>query len=271
MSHRLKIGQVASLLGISTKTVRHYQQEGLLPDRREGENGYRYFLPQDLLQLHKVIKLKGLGMSLAQVRAILKQTDQVHTMRAALSTLRKELTGQISDLQDQVARIDTLLAEEGDPFSEFADPLPHEEALRERLRTSLPGMDPAMLDEMLALDRKMFDLLKGFHWPGNPEAQFEQSLQQILANPETAARLGPILESFLGMLHGSPDAIDLQDLAGKIQGIRAELGLPDTSAAEPELESVFQELIARVLPGSHNEILAVLNELSQNIEKPPSS
>ena len=64
MRERLRIGEAARLVGVTPKTVRHYEKIGLLPAAERSESGYRLYAANDLLRLNRVKRLRSLGLSL---------------------------------------------------------------------------------------------------------------------------------------------------------------------------------------------------------------
>jgi DNA-binding transcriptional MerR regulator/effector-binding domain-containing protein len=66
------IGEFARLGGVSVRTLRHYDEIGLLPPATvDPETGYRGYSAPQLAQLNRIIALKELGLSLTQVRRLL--------------------------------------------------------------------------------------------------------------------------------------------------------------------------------------------------------
>ena len=66
------IGEFARLGTVSVRTLRHYEEIGLLlPARVDPETGYRCYSPAQLGQLNRIIALKELGFSLAQAKQLL--------------------------------------------------------------------------------------------------------------------------------------------------------------------------------------------------------
>lgn len=63
-----KIGQVAAQLGISTRTIRYYEEVGLMGDNRGDEGGVRFYTKQDILRLRFILKLKELGITLSEMK-----------------------------------------------------------------------------------------------------------------------------------------------------------------------------------------------------------
>ncbi|MEU6713733.1 MerR family transcriptional regulator [Nonomuraea sp. NPDC046802] len=49
------IAQVAQMSGVTSRTLRHYDEIGLLPPARVGGNGYRYYEEDQLLRLQQVL------------------------------------------------------------------------------------------------------------------------------------------------------------------------------------------------------------------------
>ena len=70
------VGELAKISGISVKTLRFYDQEGILtPELRNAENGYRYYSDKQMMQVQIIKEMKPFGLSLEDIRNILqKQT-----------------------------------------------------------------------------------------------------------------------------------------------------------------------------------------------------
>jgi DNA-binding transcriptional MerR regulator len=64
----LTIGQVAELMGVSTHTLRYYEQAGLLRAISRTAAGHRLYAPADLDWLEFVMRLKSTGMPIAQMQ-----------------------------------------------------------------------------------------------------------------------------------------------------------------------------------------------------------
>lgn len=79
MRERLRIGEVARLVGVTPRTVRFYEKIGLLIEAER--SGYRLYSADDLLRLHRVRKLQSLGFSLKRVWDVLGETYQERRRR----------------------------------------------------------------------------------------------------------------------------------------------------------------------------------------------
>ncbi|NGM13437.1 MerR family transcriptional regulator [Verrucosispora sp. WMMA2044] len=93
----LTIGDFATLGRVSVRMLRHYDSLGLLPPAAvDPHSGYRYYTAAQLGRLNRVIALKDLGLTLAQVRAILDETVDLGELRGMLRLRRAQLAAQLA-------------------------------------------------------------------------------------------------------------------------------------------------------------------------------
>ena len=72
------IGVFSKINKITTKTLRHYDEIGLLkPEHVDCFTGYRYYTSQQLPMLHKIITLKQMGLSLMEIREVIHNPTAV--------------------------------------------------------------------------------------------------------------------------------------------------------------------------------------------------
>jgi DNA-binding transcriptional MerR regulator len=85
------IGEFAGLGGVSIRTLRHYDEIGLLPPAEvDPVTGYRSYSAQQLRQLNRIVALKELGLTLGQIRQLLDGIT-VDELRGMLLLRRAEL------------------------------------------------------------------------------------------------------------------------------------------------------------------------------------
>ncbi len=68
MGDLLTIGKAAEQAGLPPKTIRYYQEVGLLPDGQRNEAGYRLFSAADIRRLRLVRRAKILGLPLREIK-----------------------------------------------------------------------------------------------------------------------------------------------------------------------------------------------------------
>jgi len=100
MRGTLQIGEVARRLGLNPKTIRYYEEIGLLPKPKRTKGGYRQYTEADVGRIDFVHQARALGLSLATIQEILKFRDKRGSPSLQIPRL----------LEEQVARIDFRIA-----------------------------------------------------------------------------------------------------------------------------------------------------------------
>ena len=107
------IQDIARLAGTTSRTLRHYDEIGLLPPTRIAANGYRHYDAEALVRLQRILLLRELGLGLAAIAELLG-ADQSGDASAAsalethLGLLRAEqtrLARQIASVQNTIASL----------------------------------------------------------------------------------------------------------------------------------------------------------------------
>ncbi|MGW1378454.1 MerR family transcriptional regulator [Streptomyces sp. NPDC002446] len=105
------IADVARMSGVTSRTLRHYDEIGLLPPAWIGSNGHRYYEEADLLRLQQILLMRELDVGLREIRAVLEsQVDQVAVLREhhqrllaerdRLETLARTVGRTIAELEE---------------------------------------------------------------------------------------------------------------------------------------------------------------------------
>ena len=110
----MKINEVEALVGITKKNIRFYEEQGLLAPRRNSENGYRDYGPEEVAVLRRIKLLRKLGLPLEEIRCMQAGGTVGDGMRRHLVTLereRKDLEQSMEfcrGLKDRQERLDQL-------------------------------------------------------------------------------------------------------------------------------------------------------------------
>lgn len=120
----MRIGELAAVVGVSTRTVRYYHQVGLLPEPDRSAAGYRVYGMRDLVLLSHARRLVELGLGLDEVRQVLANEEGrdlgeiVASMDAALALQQERLATQrrrLAELQERVRDGHLALGDLPDP------------------------------------------------------------------------------------------------------------------------------------------------------------
>jgi predicted transcriptional regulator YdeE len=106
----LKIGEFSKLAQVSPKTLRLYDERGLLkPAWIDRWTGYRYYRVAQLAELNRILAFKDLGFSLDQIAALQRDDLQAAELRGMIRLKQAELEQHIQDEQARLARIEARL------------------------------------------------------------------------------------------------------------------------------------------------------------------
>jgi DNA-binding transcriptional MerR regulator len=107
------VGELADELGVTTRTLRFYEAEGLIRPRRSGAN--RVYDARDRARLKLILRGKRFGMTLAEIREIVDMYDgAASSERRQLDTLLGRLDEIAADLRARQADLRRTLAEVND-------------------------------------------------------------------------------------------------------------------------------------------------------------
>ncbi|MEE1742667.1 MerR family transcriptional regulator [Streptomyces sp. BE147] len=106
----MRIGEIAALVGLTTRAIRHYHHVGLLPEPERRPNGYRAYSVRDAVLLARVRRLTELGLSLDEVRDALAD-DAGRELAEVLVELDADLARQEADIRERRGRLSALLTE----------------------------------------------------------------------------------------------------------------------------------------------------------------
>jgi DNA-binding transcriptional MerR regulator len=114
MSGLYRIGEFAELSGVSAKTLRFYDEIGLLhPASVDPRTGYRLYVSQQLEELAAIIALKDLGLPLAEVRHLIKTPESRATRQETLKQLKGRLEESIQTAERSLQWITSALDDLG--------------------------------------------------------------------------------------------------------------------------------------------------------------
>ncbi|MFJ8587867.1 MerR family transcriptional regulator [Streptomyces sp. NPDC093595] len=110
----MQIGEVAARTELSLRTIRHYEETGLVVPSARSQGGFRLYTESDVQRLMVVRRMKPLGFTLDQMRDLLDATDRLDGDARLTAGEREALLERVRSYQqtaaEQVARLRVQLA-----------------------------------------------------------------------------------------------------------------------------------------------------------------
>ncbi|MTW86792.1 methyltransferase domain-containing protein [Virgibacillus dakarensis] len=103
----MQIKEVAKRLNTTPRTIRFYEEKGLISPVKATENDYRSFTEHDVMRLSTVLALREIGVSVKDIRKILEKPDM--SMRQYLNVQRSALFEKWIEMKDMIETIDNML------------------------------------------------------------------------------------------------------------------------------------------------------------------
>lgn len=109
-----KINEVATIAGVSTHTLRYYEKEGILPPIARDSGGRRVYSEENIVWLDIVTCLKKTNMPVKEIKEIVRLSiigdSTIEERKKILLNHRSEMEKQLSDLQNNIKKIDNKIA-----------------------------------------------------------------------------------------------------------------------------------------------------------------
>ncbi|GAB2849366.1 MerR family transcriptional regulator [Microbacterium insulae] len=213
------IQQIAKIAGTTSRTLRHYDDIGLLTPSRIGHNGYRYYDQSALVRLQRILLLRELGLGLPQIADILeREAYDVPALESHLAWLRQEqdrLRRQVASVKNTITALrggERLMAE--NMFDGFDHTQYKEEVVERWGEKSYADSDrwwrSMSADEKAAWQQRVSDL--GRDWIAAAESGIDPESDEAQA-------LAKRHVEWLTGIPGTPAAIPGGDVKGYVIGL----------------------------------------------------
>ena len=267
MRERLRIGEVARLVGVTPKTVRHYEKMGLLPHAERSESGYRLFSANDLLRLNRIKRLRSLGLSLPQVRSVLGEGDREPSLRTTLTALRAEVDAEVTRLEERRHRIDEALSRQD---LEGAETSPSFERAVALLGEHLSGVSETALEQ----EKKLWSVLDAFEWPEGYGEDNEEIFRYYAEHPEEYRELVAVGERLAALVDVPEEDPEVGRVAEDLWSYFGKHPPPEhlegsSWASQDPIGHTLAELTMSVFSPAQQRVMTVLAERAEAERKNP--
>lgn len=243
----MRIGEIAALVGVTSRAVRHYHHLGLLPEPARRSNGYRVYTVRDAVLLARIRRLSELGLSLDEVRDVLVD-DAGRELAEVLGELDADLARQEEEIRTRRRRLAELMT----------GTLPPEGPVSPALARLLGAM-PETTSAMAAKDRELLTLLDTV---GGDEIVYD-ALLPLTHDPDVLA-LYERLDDLAGAAIGDPRVGPLAEALAAV--IPAEVLAKLATADSPALEGFGDAFLADFAPAQAEVAEKVMEELAKRMD-----
>jgi DNA-binding transcriptional MerR regulator len=111
VSHNMRIGELAERSGRTERTLRFYEELGLLEPTARTKGGFRLYDSAALLRIHWISRLQDLGFSLPEIKDFLTEIQENRNGPAMMGDLRSFYDLKLAETRSNIARLQALEAE----------------------------------------------------------------------------------------------------------------------------------------------------------------
>ena len=134
MGEHMQIGEVAERTKLSLRTIRHYEEVGLVPPSARSKGGFRLYSEADVQRLLLIRKMKPLGFTLEEMADLLSLLDDL--VAGGSTKDRTVLLDRLTMYREAAGQRIAALREQLDVAVNFAD------HLQQQLDTHTPRVNP---------------------------------------------------------------------------------------------------------------------------------
>ncbi|SMY11173.1 MerR family transcriptional regulator [Brevibacterium jeotgali] len=184
----MRIGEVARLLDVTTRTVRHYHRSGVVPEPARRDNGYRDYGLRDVVLLMRAVRLAAVGLSLDEVAEAVRDDDMcdlpdmLQELEADLGRQERDVRAKRDALRNLRERLQSSIGDDSAAGAYLPD---EARALFASLRTH--GAEGQSLD----VDRRAMSAL-----PAESVHVWAETMSDVASDPAASARLAEIYRRF---------------------------------------------------------------------------
>ncbi|MEU1183709.1 MerR family transcriptional regulator [Streptomyces sp. NPDC005820] len=264
----MRIGELAEAVGVTTRAVRHYHHQGLLPEPERLANGYRDYTLRHAVVLSRIRRLTELGLGLAEIRDVLAE-DAGRVLAEGPGEELAEVAGKdlvevLTELDQELARQEAAIRERRERLRVLleAEHLPAEGPVSPEL-TALFARTAERVSEspMAALDREVLALMETAAPPAERE-RLLTALGSLLESPEAVARVDEAYALLDALADAEPDDPRVETAARRLAECTPRELLPDRAAIDHE-HSFLRALYADFAPAQAEAVRRTLRILTE--------
>ncbi|WP_406860617.1 MerR family transcriptional regulator [Streptomyces sp. HUAS MG47] len=253
----MRIGEIAALVGVTPRAVRHYHHLGLLPEPVRRANGYREYTVRDAVLLARIRRLTELGLGLDEVRDVLAD-EGGRELVEVLEELDEDLRRQEAVIHERRERLAGLLAQAREGILTADGPV--SPALASLFRDVARSSAGRSESPMAAKDREMLTLLETVAPEGEARDRLMDTMRHLAETPGAVERAHELYARLDALADAAPDDPRVAEAARFLADtlpdeVAAGLGDEDVVPADDALAAAF---FADLAPAQEAVVLQAL-------------
>ena len=193
------ISKLAKLAGVSTRTLRFYDEQGLLKPLRISSNGYRIYGQAEVNRLQQILFYREIGVELAEIAVIINKKNfyaltALENHLTALEAKRNNINSLIANVKKSISSMkgETIMSDK-EKFEGFKEKLIKDNEAQygketrtkygddavDRSNARLKGMTKEQYDAHEALTKELNDTLKAAFEQGDPSSELAQKACEL--------------------------------------------------------------------------------------------
>lgn len=107
--HYHKIGDLARMFGLTVRTLRYYEELGLLESERRSESGHRHYPEKNLVYLKRIQQLKDYGLSLSEIGELFELARGDRSGRAVRLSLKQKYLAMLTKARERQRQLELYI------------------------------------------------------------------------------------------------------------------------------------------------------------------
>ncbi|MFJ6697508.1 MerR family transcriptional regulator [Streptomyces sp. NPDC091272] len=254
----MRIGEIAALVGVTTRAVRHYHHVGLLPEPVRRSNGYREYGLRDAVVLARIRRLTELGLGLDEVRDVVRD-DAGRELVEVLGELDDDLARQEAQIRARRSHIRALLARAD--AGELTEEGPVSQELGELLNEL-----PVFSGGMAAKDRQILTLLETVAPPESRGQLLGAMRDAFVTTPGAAERVQEVYALLDELVDAGRDDPRVTGAAEALAECIPD-GLWEQGAAPDESDAFVEAFFADFSPAQAQAVLRAMDLVTARAQR----
>lgn len=193
------VQKLANLAGISTRTLRYYDEIGILKPARINSSGYRIYGPKEVDRLQQILFYRELGIGLESIKEIMAEPDfdpsvALRDHREKLLVRRNQLDALIANVEKTIASMEgRIIMSDKEKFEGFKQKMIDENEKKygkeirekygneqvEKSNQIFKNMSKEQYEELENLNKRIFETLKMAMETGDPAGELAQKAADL--------------------------------------------------------------------------------------------